>query len=213
MKRVHLVALWLLGSIPLEAAEATVRLFVIGGFGQPRSGCEVENFRNLDEPLPDGGYREYRRLFRGLEASRVPYAQYEVSVRCKDGFRGGKDVQIDRPDDFEIIATSERLLRMHDRKPDLKISLRSHIKPDEVWWIRLAGMYVSSDLSAQFAAATLEATVFDPQPGRYIVMVNSSNGFSCSRRIDIYDAPRQWSFDPAGCSFGLDQQAKPVPEP
>jgi hypothetical protein len=196
-----------------SGSEAHVRLLVIGGFGQERPGCEVASFRNMDEPLGDGGYRDYRRLFQGLEARQVPYARYEVSVRCADQGRGTKDVQVDLPDDFEVVSTSERMFRTHDLKPSLKVLLRARPKANEVWWIRLIGIYGGSDLSARFSPTTLETTVFDPQPGRYLVFINSSKGFSCFKRIDVFDAPKQWSVDPSGCSFELDGQAKLVLTP
>ena len=212
-----LIALGILASTGVRGAEAWVRLVVVGGFGQERTSCEVESFRNLDEPLVDGGYRDYKSLFRGLEARGIPYARYEASVRCGERYKGSRDVQIDVPDDFEVIATSERLFRTHDRKPDLRISLRLQRRPNETWWVRMVGMYVASDLSARFAVTSaptiLEATVFDPQPGRYMVFVYSDLGFSCSRRIDVYDAPRHWKFDPVGCLFEVDEKAKLVTEP
>jgi hypothetical protein len=198
---------------PLLAKHASVRLVVVSGFGQPRADCAVELLRNLDEPLPDGGFKEYTNSFSGLRGHSIPYSRYEVWVRCPDGSQGRKEVQVDQPDDLEIIATSERLLRTHDRKPALKIHLHTRINSGELWWVRLIGLYVPSDLTARFHASTGDATFFDPQPGRYIVTVQSTGGFFCTRRIDIFDAPKLWTFDPEHCFFKLDKQANLVPDP
>jgi hypothetical protein len=194
----------------LGVPEATVRVFVTGGFGQTRTGCEVERFESLDEPLSGGGFREYTQRFKGLEATRVPYGRYRIWVQCPDATRGVKEVQIERPVDFEVVATSERRLRMHDIKPLLKITMKGGVRPRDLWWIRLVGTHVSADLSAHFAPETAEAIVIDPPPGRYLVMVQSAAGYFCVKRLDIFDAPERWRFDPPSCTFELDSRAREV---
>lgn len=199
-----------MAALPLLGQVASVQLAVIGGFGQPRRACHVESFRNLDEPLPDGGFREYKASFRNLKAARIPYARYEAAVNCSDGSGGHKEVQVDLPRDFDVIATSERRSRIHDKKPDLKVPLESKRAPGEMWWLRLLALYHSYEVSAEFDSSTGYATFYDPRPGRYLVSVEASNGFTCSRQIDILDAPDAWSVDAATCEFVLDGRARLV---
>jgi hypothetical protein len=61
--------------LPGSGFLATVRLFVVGGFGQPRSGCRVDSLWTLDEPRDLEKNRELKTLFTGLEARRVPYVR------------------------------------------------------------------------------------------------------------------------------------------
>jgi len=205
-------AVFTLAPMTLRAGDATVHLLVVGAYGQVRTGCKVESFRNLDRPIKGGGFEDYREFFIGLEGKGIPYARYEVSVRCPNSLTGGNEIQVDLPLDFNVISTRERVLWMHDAKPALDITLTRAPKAGEVWWVRLVGVYGGSDLMAQFSPTAGVARVYDPQPGRYVAFVHSSAGFSCLKQLDIFDAPKRWSFAPEGCSFELDDRAKVVPD-
>ena len=189
------------------AQESIVRLHVIGAFGKARSECHVVSFRNLDELLPDGGYRDFVSRFNRLEGVGIPYGRYEAFVKCAHGVQGIRELQVSLPRSFGIIATNERKFRQHDIKPDLRIETAGKLPVNEVWWIRILGMFDTSDLTVDFSPNTGVAVLYDPKPGRYILMVHSDKGYYCSKLIDVLDAPRRWLFDTQACSFQFDDKA------
>lgn len=195
----------------VKAAEGQVHLMVTSGYGQQRSQCEVASFRNMDEPLGDGGFRDYKSLFRGLKALGVPYANYEVSVKCSGSASVVRDIQVDRPYSFHVLAASERVFRSHGGDAWLTVRLSGNHKAGEVWWIRLIAVYGSSNIVAEFLPPKRQATVWDPPPGRYVVFLHSSEGFACSRLVDVFDGTREWTVHPAGCRLDVDTRAAIIP--
>lgn len=144
--------------------------------------------------------------FQGLTAKDIPLGKYEVALAC-GGAQLSKIITVDRSEQLEILAATERLLISDPVKPRLEVTLKYPRPANEVWWIRLIGVYNNSEYSAVFEPPGGPAKIIDPEPGRYLVVVQSTNGYSCLLHVDLAEWTRSWQFNPATRTFQLDRFA------
>jgi hypothetical protein len=173
-------------------------------FGAPLSGCLVKTFRG--EASGTRPPINYEKSFRGLAAEGVPPGEYELAIHCLEG-----DIQqhltLLASNQVEIIAQSGRLFRSDHVKTGLSVNLLSLSQAGETWWIRMIGMYNGRAYTAAFTGTPAGARVMDPEPGRYLVLVQSDRGKLCSQQLDFLEFTRQWTLDSRQCTFHVDRFA------
>ena len=183
-------------------------LAAVGGFGEPLTECRVESF----QPTGRGVKRaaDYKTRFRGLVAKNVPDGEYIAYVQCREA-RADSYVTVSNFHRFQVISESRRISRS-DPPPSLLIRIDHSIPQGETWWLTAQALYRERSDTAKFLSAPSTAVIVDPDPGSYVITVLSSAGYSCIREIDIVERTRLWTFDPATCTFHLDEYAHLVTE-
>jgi hypothetical protein len=168
----------------------------------------MDSFRTASESAGTGQYSDH---FRGLAGRDIPAGEYDARILCGEA-EIYKRITVDHSNQFEVVALRGRLLISDHVKTKLVIKLETRRLANEIWWIRMVGMYNSEAYTSRFAPANGEAMVTDPEPGSYLVTVLSTNGYTCTHEVDFAEFTRSWTFHPSGCSFELDQFAHLVRE-
>lgn len=91
--------------------------------------------------------------------------------------------------------------------PQLAVRMSGPKPPGETWWLTLRALYNNQSYTAEFQGETGGAHVADPDSGSYVVSVHSTTGYDCVREIDLAEPTRLWTFDPASCTFRVDEFA------
>jgi hypothetical protein len=188
----------------LRIAAADLVLLAIGANDRASSGCRVDRFTRIEEPSQDG--LDYKDHFRALIGHGIPLGQYHAWIFCNEG-RFYQRIDLDRPEQFTVLSSTGRVLVSDHVKPKLSIRLVDPPPANETWWVRLAGLYSERIYIDRFEPFSGEATLFDPEPGKYTVVVLSSNGYACTREVEFIEFTRKWVFHPAACSFDFDRFA------
>lgn len=173
--RCSLLILGFLAAVGLQAAN--LRLVpVTAAFGQPMDGCAVRSVQSVKGIR--GRPADYSARFQGLFGSDIPPGRYEVEISCNGGEDLRKTVTLARPDQLEVIPRFERIMRS-DPPPLLAIFLKSAPPGGGTWWVRIAGIYKGREHSDHFDPNNGAAIIVDPDPGRYLVEIRSTNGYQC----------------------------------
>lgn len=190
------LALLILTGLTLEAAE--VQFAVVGAFGEPVAGCSLSEFRGLYK-----SFSADRVRFRDLWAT-APLGSYEVTISCQ-GREIHKNIEVTGNNQYESIWLDGRKLIADHTKSQLRISMGRD--DSSIWWVRLLSLYGSSNYLAHFDNGDGEATITEPFPGSYLIIVFSNKGRACTAEIDFVEFTRSWHVDPDKCLFTLDRFA------
>lgn len=193
-----------LAALVATASAADVTILAVGPFGQPVQGCRVDSFRTVVEK--DSARPQYSDRFQGLMGKQIPLGEYDVFVACGEA-EIYKQLAIDHANQFEVVALSGRRMISDHVKAKLAVKLDTPAPANEIWWIRLAGLYNGKTYTDRFAAGKGEAAITDPEPGSYLVTIASTKGYSCVREVDFVESTTVWTFHPASCSFEFDRFA------
>lgn len=186
------------------ARSASLALVPIDAFGRVLDSCSLESFRKAsstkDKP------QEYQSKFHHLTGRELPLGRYEAAIRCGDSLLS-KDVQLNSEDQIELVAREERVMISEPTKPTLSVEMDQSGASGETWWVSFVGLYNGERFVSPLSSGTGKFVVTDPEPGSYLVTVESDRGYSCGQRVDLIEFTRVWRFDPRDCSFRLDEFA------
>jgi len=183
---------------------ASLTLVPVGSFGEPLNRCDVVSFQPSNTSA--SGQVGLVGKFEGLRIPAIPLGQYEAIIRCEEG-ELRRQITLDQSDQIALVVRTGRIFVSDHIKPKLLIGLRPELLKGDIWWIRLVGLYNTEDYLAQFLPETNEATIIDPDPGSYLVIVQSKNGLFCSSEVDLVEGTKLWTFNRSNCSFQVDRFA------
>jgi hypothetical protein len=188
---------------------ANLMIVVVSPFGRTIDECRMVSFKTAERQTSN--QQEHKAAFSGMTGRSLPLGVYDSTIQCGD-VELHKQILLTAPNQVEMVVQKDRLFISDHLKPHLTIRLRQSLPSTEAWWVRLVGLYSDANYAGQFMWPTAEASIFDPDSGSYLVVVQSSTGYVCTKEIDLAQQTRIWSFEPKECSFEVDRFAHIVEE-
>ena len=208
MRSAQILRLLIGALVSANVFAANFVMVAIGAFGEPFTECRVESFRSTKTKAKRAN--DYKERFRGLAANALPNGEYTADISCREA-RIGTYVTVSDSHRFEVVSENRRIIRSHPIA-HLVIRMNSPLPTGETWWLALRALYGRRSDTVQFQSDTAETNIADPDPGSYVVSVLSSTGYNCLREIDLVERTSLWTFDPAACTFHVDEFAHVVTE-
>jgi hypothetical protein len=193
---------------------ATVTISPLSSFGEPITGCRVEDF----QPSNKGDRSNYESRFRGLTGTGIPFGQYRVIVKCH---RWGavnpflvSAVWVERPNEFIVIA---KWLKPYPgdyntgADPRLTVEVVGATRTEHPW-IRLVGEYSDETEVDQVGAESQSARFYNLNPGRFFLLLFADDKLVCNNQVDLLGpgAKVKLSVLPSGCIVEGLTAARPV---
>lgn len=165
-----------------------VTVSAVDSFGRPRADCKVAEFRSMDDEEVD-----YVDRFDGLTGHDIPVGHsYRIHLRCADAESAGPFFAlVNRQDAFLVLgAWLNRGDYETGSTPRLTVNVdqaRSQISSEA--WVKIIGIYTSVSEADRIDSQTHSARFYDPQPGRYLLLLLDGEKVVCTKQIAI-EAPK-----------------------